>query len=55
LSNEQREILALRYFGGHSYEEIAEITEVPIGTVKSRIFYAIKVCQEKLRERGVFK
>jgi len=55
LSNEQREILALRYFGGHSYEEIAEITEVPIGTVKSRIFYAIKICQEKLRERGVFK
>jgi RNA polymerase sigma-70 factor, ECF subfamily len=55
LSNEQREVLALRYFGGHSYEEIAQITGIPIGTVKSRIFYAIKICQEKLRARGVFK
>lgn len=55
ISIEQREILALRYFGEHSYEEIAEITEIPIGTVKSRIFYAIKTCQEKLKERGVFQ
>ena len=55
LSMEHREILTLRYFGGHSYEEIAEITEVPIGTVKSRIFSAMKICQEKLKERGVFK
>jgi RNA polymerase sigma-70 factor (ECF subfamily) len=55
LANEQREILALRYFGGHSYEEIAQITEIPIGTVKSRIFYAVKICQEKLKARGVFK
>jgi RNA polymerase sigma factor (sigma-70 family) len=55
LSDDQREILALRYFGGHSYEEIARITGIPIGTVKSRIFYAIKTCREKLTERGVFK
>ena len=55
LSIEHREILALRYVGEHSYEEIARITGVPIGTVKSRIFYAIKICQEKLREQGVFK
>jgi RNA polymerase sigma-70 factor (ECF subfamily) len=55
LSIEHREILTLRYFGEHSYEEIAEIAEIPIGTVKSRIFYAIKICQEKLKEQGVFK
>jgi RNA polymerase sigma-70 factor (ECF subfamily) len=55
LPSEQREILAVRYFGGHTYEEIAQITGIPIGTVKSRIFYAIKTCREKLAERGVFK
>jgi RNA polymerase sigma-70 factor (ECF subfamily) len=55
LSIEQKEILTLRYFGEHSYEEITEITGIPIGTVKSRIFYAIKACQEKLKNRGVFK
>jgi len=54
LPADQREILALRFFGGHRYEEIARITEVPIGTVKSRIFYAIKTCRETLRNQGVF-
>jgi RNA polymerase sigma-70 factor, ECF subfamily len=53
LSSEHREILTLRYIGGHTYDEIARITEVPIGTVKSRIFYAVKICREMLKERGV--
>ena len=51
---DQREILALRFFGGHSYEEIARITDVPIGTVKSRIFYSIKTCRDRLQDKGVF-
>lgn len=55
LPGEQREILALRFFGEHSYEEIADITGVPVGTVKSRIFYAVKSCREKLKEQGVFQ
>jgi RNA polymerase sigma-70 factor (ECF subfamily) len=55
LSIEHREILTLRFVAEYSYDEIARITGVPIGTVKSRIFYAIKICQEKLREQGVFK
>jgi RNA polymerase sigma factor (sigma-70 family) len=55
LDIEQREVLTLRFFGGHSYEEIAAITGVPVGTVKSRIFYAIKTCREKLKGEGVFQ
>lgn len=54
LPGDHREILALRFFGGHSYEEIARITDVPIGTVKSRIFYSIKTCRERLQHKGVF-
>lgn len=55
LSVEHREILILRFFGGNSYEDIARITALPIGTVKSRIFYAVKICQEKLKQQGIFK
>ncbi|MBN1505014.1 MAG: RNA polymerase sigma factor [Candidatus Eisenbacteria bacterium] len=47
-----RDVLVLRFYGGHSYEEIAESLGVPLGTVKSRIFYAVKSCRETLRERG---
>jgi RNA polymerase sigma-70 factor (ECF subfamily) len=43
---EQRLTLELAYNMGHSIEEIAEITESPIGTVKARMFHA----REKLRQ-----
>lgn len=55
LPEEQKEILVLRFYGEYSYEEIAQIISVPLGTVKSRIFYAVKACRDKLREKGVLE
>ena len=46
LPYEQRLTMELAYNLGHSIEEIAEITECPIGTVKARMFHA----REKLRQ-----
>jgi RNA polymerase sigma-70 factor (ECF subfamily) len=43
---EQRLTLELAYQLGHSLEEIAAITECPVGTVKARMFHA----REKLRQ-----
>ncbi len=53
LNAEHRDVLLLRCYGGHSYEEIAGLLDIPIGTVKSRIFYAVKSCREILRRKGV--
>jgi RNA polymerase sigma-70 factor (ECF subfamily) len=39
---EQREIVILRYFQQLSYGEIAEMTEKPVGTVMSSLYYAKK-------------
>ncbi|MDH4217618.1 MAG: sigma-70 family RNA polymerase sigma factor [Candidatus Aminicenantes bacterium] len=39
---DQREIIILRYFRQMSYEEIAELTARPIGTVMSSLHYAKK-------------
>ena len=55
LPEEQKEILVLRFYGEYSYEEIAQIISVPVGTVKSRIFYAVKGCRDKLRKKGVLE
>jgi RNA polymerase sigma-70 factor (ECF subfamily) len=43
---EQRLTLELAYHMGHSLEEIATITDCPVGTVKARMFHA----REKLRQ-----
>lgn len=43
---EQRLTLELAYQMGHSVEEIAAITDCPVGTVKARMFHA----REKLRQ-----
>ena len=45
---EQREIIILRYFRQYSYQEIAEMTGRPIGTVMSSLFYAKKKLKEVL-------
>lgn len=49
LSADHRTALILREVEGHSYREIAELTGARIGTVMSRIFYARKLIQEKMR------
>ena len=50
LDPEQRETLVLREFQGMSYEEIAEVTGVPTGTVRSRLFRARNELRERLEE-----
>jgi RNA polymerase sigma-70 factor, ECF subfamily len=53
LNDEHRDILLLRFYAGHSYEKIADLLNIPLGTVKSRIFYAVKTCRDKLKKKGV--
>jgi len=49
LPDELRTAITLREIEGLSYEEIAEIMNCPIGTVRSRIFRAREAIAEKLR------
>jgi len=47
-----REVVTLADFSGFSYAEIAEITDVPIGTVMSRLFRARKNLKQQLLDFG---
>lgn len=49
LPNELRTAITLREIEGLSYEEIAQIMDCPIGTVRSRIFRAREAVAEQLR------
>ncbi len=48
-----RELVLLRYLDGLKYEEIAEITELPVGTIKNRIFKAKELLREEIRIHGL--
>jgi RNA polymerase sigma-70 factor (ECF subfamily) len=49
LSEDLRQAITLREIEGLSYEEIAEVMNCPIGTVRSRIFRAREAIAERLR------
>lgn len=49
LPEDLRVALTLREFEGMSYEDIAEIMDCPIGTVRSRIFRAREAVDKKIR------
>ena len=50
LPEDLRTALMLREFEGLSYEEIADIMDCPVGTVRSRIFRARESLEEKIKE-----
>lgn len=53
LSREHREVLDMTYYQGLSVKEIAEITDCPPNTVKTRMFYARKRLGGILQEMGI--
>ena len=52
LPAEQRLVLVLCDVHGHAYEEIAEMTDLPMGTVKSRINRARAKLRDYLLQRS---
>lgn len=52
LPEELKVAVTLREFEGLSYEEIAEVMECPVGTVRSRIFRAREAIEKKIETLG---
>jgi RNA polymerase sigma-70 factor, ECF subfamily len=48
-----RELVVLRHSHDLSYDEIAEVTGLPLGTVKNRLFRAREVMRREFVERGI--
>jgi len=53
LPKDARAVLMLVVVEGHSYQEVADMLDVPIGTVMSRLSRARQALREKMREENV--
>ena len=51
LPDDLRTALTLREFDGLSYEDIAEVMDCPVGTVRSRIFRAREAIDKQVKEQ----
>ncbi len=47
-----RDVLLLRYVEGLSYDQIAGVVGVPVGTVRSRLFHAKRLMRDILQPEG---
>ena len=47
---EYRELILLRHFGELPYEEIAQLKQMPLGTVKNKLFRGRQMLKEKLQD-----
>lgn len=48
-----RELIILRHSQDLTYEEIVEVTGLPLGTVKNRLFRAREMMRQQFLERGI--
>jgi RNA polymerase sigma-70 factor (ECF subfamily) len=53
LTPEHRQVIRLAHFQGMRLREIADLTGLPLGTVKSRVSYALRGLRLALEEMGV--
>lgn len=53
LPSKLRTVIILREVEDMSYEEIADILKIPIGTVRSRLFNARQIIKERLIKQGL--
>ena len=54
LSEEQRETLLMRYVDGMDLKEIAAALQIPLGTVKSRLYNALQRLRDDKRTKDYF-
>jgi len=53
LPADQRQVVELAYYGGYTQAEIAELSQVPLSTVKGRMRLALEKLHSYLQARGV--
>nr|WP_284703685.1 RNA polymerase sigma factor [Clostridium swellfunianum] len=48
IDEKHKEMIILKYYSGYSQKEIAEILDIPLGTVKTKLFRGLKMLRDIL-------
>ncbi len=51
LETDERELIELAFYQGHSHQELADLTGRPLGSIKSKLRGALHKLRDRLRER----
>lgn len=51
LPDGMREVVVLNIYQGLRYQEISDVLDIPVGTVKSRMFHALRNMKERLEKQ----
>lgn len=53
LPDDQREVIVLKEYEGLTFQEIAEVLDLPVSTVKTRLYRGLERLRERLVSQGV--
>jgi RNA polymerase sigma-70 factor (ECF subfamily) len=52
LKEEEKSVVLLRFYHNHTFKEIAELLDMPLGTAKSILYRALKKLRKELKGEG---
>jgi len=52
LTDEMRTVVVMSVYQGFKYQEIADVLNIPLGTVKTRMYHALRKLREALTDEG---
>jgi RNA polymerase sigma-70 factor (ECF subfamily) len=53
LSGDQRTVVVLKEYQGLTFQEIADLLDCPLSTVKTRMYQGLSVLRRQLEEAGI--
>ncbi|WP_084544057.1 sigma-70 family RNA polymerase sigma factor [Paenisporosarcina indica] len=55
LQEEEKSVVLLRFYHNHTFKEISELLEIPLGTAKSVLYRALKKLRKEIEGKDIYE